>query len=158
MGKMSKQPRMGSLVGNQRGFTLIELIVVIVVLGLLSAVAIPKYQDIKSDAQNAAASGVFGAASGATAVNFAGTLLNKGNALITNASTLAGAIDGGLPVGWGADATTANNAICSNGTTTAVTTAGCMTTAKYSIIVSTAETANTKAILTKGGTATAGSW
>ncbi|MBK6386420.1 MAG: prepilin-type N-terminal cleavage/methylation domain-containing protein [Rhodoferax sp.] len=35
----------------QRGFTLIELVMVIVILGVLAAVAIPKFVDLKSDAR-----------------------------------------------------------------------------------------------------------
>jgi prepilin-type N-terminal cleavage/methylation domain-containing protein len=43
---------------NQKGFTLIELVIIIVILGILAAVAIPKYQDITSEAREAAARGV----------------------------------------------------------------------------------------------------
>ena len=56
---------------SQTGFTLIELIMVIVILGVLSAVAIPKYLDLKSDANQAAVNGVAGALSSAASVNFA---------------------------------------------------------------------------------------
>lgn len=56
---------------RQTGFTLIELIMVIVILGVLSAVAIPKYLDLKSDANQAAVNGVAGALSSAASVNFA---------------------------------------------------------------------------------------
>ncbi|NPV04070.1 MAG: prepilin-type N-terminal cleavage/methylation domain-containing protein [Syntrophaceae bacterium] len=44
-----------SLTGSQRGFTLIELIAILVILGALSSVAIPKFYDLTRDAKNRAA-------------------------------------------------------------------------------------------------------
>jgi len=42
---------------QQKGFTLIELVMVIVVLGILAAVAVPRFYDMSGDAQTAAVEG-----------------------------------------------------------------------------------------------------
>lgn len=52
---------MKNLTKNEHGFTLIELVMVIAVIGVLSAAAIPIFQDLVDDANKAARSGVIGA-------------------------------------------------------------------------------------------------
>jgi MSHA pilin protein MshA len=56
---------------TQRGFTLIELVVVIIILGVLSAVAVPRFVDMSTQAHTASAKGVAGSLASATAINFA---------------------------------------------------------------------------------------
>ncbi|MEK7348153.1 MAG: prepilin-type N-terminal cleavage/methylation domain-containing protein [Candidatus Eisenbacteria bacterium] len=61
---------------SESGFTLIELVIVIVILGILAAVAIPKYEDMREQARVATLKGQLGGIRSAIAIQYARNALN----------------------------------------------------------------------------------
>jgi len=64
-------------INTQQGFTLIELVMVIVILGVLAATALPRFANMQVDARVATLNGVFGAANSAIAIAHAQALVKN---------------------------------------------------------------------------------
>jgi MSHA pilin protein MshB len=82
----------------QRGFTIIELVVVMLVLGILAAIAMPKFVDIRDDAHTAKNSGAGGAFAAAVAIVHAQWLSSGGSG--TSVTLEDGTVVGVATEGW----------------------------------------------------------
>ena len=84
------------------GFTLIELVGVMVILAILAVIAVPQFVDLRTSASDAAVEGVAGALSSASALNFANEMANSANGIaVADCQDVEDLLQGGtLPSGY----------------------------------------------------------
>ena len=105
----------------QKGFTLIELMIVVAIIGILAAVALPAYQDYTTRAKVTDGISLAGAGKTAVAENAQNAQPFASGWIVGGGAPVAGANCNGT-AGAGATALTRNvNGICINGTTGVIT-------------------------------------
>ncbi|GGY80962.1 type II secretion system protein [Marinobacter zhanjiangensis] len=97
---------------KEKGFTLIELVMVIVILGILAAFALPRFADLGGDARRASLEGARGSVKSASAITHAAFLADGDEPTIVTLEGTDITLVNGYPQ---ADGATATEATTTNG-------------------------------------------
>jgi len=78
---------------KNKGFTLIELVVVIVILGIMAAIAVPKFVDLQTEARTSVIQGVEGSLRSAAALVYSKSLI-EGEENLNESATPSVTVEG----------------------------------------------------------------
>jgi prepilin-type N-terminal cleavage/methylation domain-containing protein len=113
---------------REQGFTLIELVIVIAIIGILAAVAVPKFINLTGTAQTAATGAIAGSLSSANANNYAARSLSTTlGSPVANCTDVGSLLQGGLPTGY----TITSGIVAAGATVTCTLTGPSSTTASF---------------------------